>query len=186
MSQSDADLTGLLQAWSQGSSDAMERLAPLIVEDLRRMARRHLRGERAGYSLQPTELINQVYLRLAERQHTDWQNRDHFFAIAARLMRWVLTDRAKASRMVKRDGIKLPLDQASEVAWDEGIDHSALYEALDRHREVDPRQAEIVELRFFFGLEHKEIAEKLKIGLSTSKRGWRTAKAWLYRELKPK
>ena len=182
MSQSDLDLTRLLQAWSQGDPDAMERLTPLIVEDLRRMARRHLRGERAG-SLQPTDLVHQVYIRLVDQRHTDWQNREHFFAIAARIMRWVLTDRGKARRAIKRDAIKLPLEQAAEVAQDQGADYSALYEALDRFKEIDPRPAEIVELYYFFGLEHKEIAKKLTISVTTSKRELRMAKAWLHREL---
>lgn len=183
MSQSDSDLTRLLQAWSQGDPEAMDRLAPLIVADLRRMARRHLRGERAGCSLQPTELVHQVYIRLVDQQHVDWQNREHFFAIAARIMRWVLTDHGKAHKALKRDAIKLPLDEAFGVAQEPGTDHSALYEALDRHAKVDPRQAEIVELYYFFGLEHKEIASKLGISVTTSKRELRMGRAWLHREL---
>jgi RNA polymerase sigma factor (TIGR02999 family) len=185
MTDSRAELTNLLQAWSQGDPRALELLAPLIVEDLRRMARRHLRGDRAARSLQPTDLVNQVYLRLVDQRHTDWQNREHFFAVASRIMRWVLTDRAKAQSAEKRgkDAIKVSLRVALEVAQDPGTDHSALYEALDRLREIDPRQADIVELHYFFGLEHKEIAEKLDISVTTSKRELRTAKAWLYREL---
>ncbi len=178
-------VTQLLQAWSQGDSAALDRLAPLIVEDLRRMARRHLRGDRAAHSLQPTDLVNQVYLRLVDQRHADWQNREHFFAIASRIMRWVLTDRAKAQTAEKRgkDTIKVSLRETLEVAQDQGTDHSALYEALDRLREIDPRQADIVELHYFFGLEHQEIAEKLDISVTTSKRELRLARAWLYREL---
>lgn len=183
MSQSDSDLTRLLQAWRQGDPDAMDRLAPLIVGDLRRMARRHLRRETTGCSLEPTDLLHQVYIRLMGQRHMDWQNREHFFAIAARIMRWVLTDRGKANRAMKRNAIELPLEEAFGVAQDPGTDHSALYEALDRHAEVDPRQAEVVGLYYFFGLEHKEIAQKLDISETTSKRELRMGKAWLHREL---
>lgn len=188
MSQADSELTNLLQAWSQGDSAALDRLAPLIVEDLRRMARRHLRAERAADSLQPTDLVHQVYLRLVGQRDTDWQNREHFFAIAARIMRWVLTDRGKARNAEKRGkhAIKAPLKLALEVAHAPGTDYSDLYEALDHLREIDPRQAEIVELHYFFGMEHKEIAEKLKISATTSKRELRMAKLWLYRELSRK
>lgn len=186
MSQSDADLTRLLQAWSLGDSAALERLAPLIVEDLRRMARLRLRGEKQGHSFQPTDLVHQVYLRLADQTRTDWQNREHFFAIAARIMRRILIDYSKARNTGKRggDAIKIPLEHAFKVAQDPGTDYSALYEALDRLKEIDPRQARVVELHYFFGLEHGEIAGELNISATTSKRDLQTAKLWLYRELR--
>jgi len=149
------------------------------------MARRHLRGERAGHSLQPTDLVHHFYIRLVDQRHTDWQNREHFFAIAARIMRWILTDRGKAHNAGKRGGgaVKVSLEEAFEVAQDQGADYSPLYEALDRLAEIDPRQAHIVELHFFFGFEHKEIAGKLDISETTSKRELRMAKAWLHRDL---
>jgi RNA polymerase sigma factor (TIGR02999 family) len=188
MSQADSDLTRLLHAWSQGDSAALERLAPLVFEDLRRMARRHLGGERASHTLQPTALVHEVYLKLMDQREPDWQNREHFFAIASRIMRRVLLDYGKARQTTKRgkDLVKVPLDDALGLAEDRSGDLAALSEALARLAEIDPRQARIVELHNFFGFEHKEIAEILGISETTSKREWRTAKLWLYRELNRK
>jgi RNA polymerase sigma-70 factor (ECF subfamily) len=177
--------TELLRAWSQGDPTALERLAPLIVEDLRRMARRHLRGERPGHTLQPTDLIDEVYLKLVDQREPDWQNREHFFAIASRIMRRILLDYGKARQTGKRgkDVVKVPLDEAFGLAEDRGIDVAALSDALSRLAEIDPRQARIVELKHFFGFEHEEIAEILGISVTTSKREWRSARLWLFREL---
>lgn len=187
MSQSDSDLTRLLQAWSQGDFAALERLVPLVFDDLRRMARRHLKGERAGHTLQPTALVNEVYLKLMDQREPDWQNREHFFAIASRIMHRLLLDYGKARRTAKRgkDMVMVPLTEALGVPGDQGVDHAALSEALDRLAKLNPRQARIVELKYLFGFEHEEIATVSDLGVSvtTSKRELRTAKAWLYREL---
>ena|SRR5829696_5141491 len=185
MKSSDSDLTHLLHSWSQGDPAALERLVPLIFEDLRRMARRHLQGERAGHTLQPTALVNEVYVKLMDQRDPDWQNREHFFAIASRIMRRILIDYGKARQTHKRgkDSVKVPIDEALGLAQDQGTDYAALNDALDRLAEIDPRQARIVELHNFFGFEHKEIAEILGISETTSKREWRTARLWLYREL---
>lgn len=179
------ELTQLLQAWGQGDLAALERLVPIVFEDLRRMARRHLKGERAGHTLQPTALINEVYLKLVDQREPDWQNREHFFAIASRIMRRILLDYGKARQTAKRgkDMAKVPLAEALGLAQDQGTDYSSLSEALARLAEIDSRQARIVELRYLFGFEHEEIAEMLGISATTSKREWRTAKLWLYREL---
>lgn len=185
MSPSDSDLTRLLQAWSQGDFAALERLVPLVFDDLRRMARRHLKEERAGHTLQPTALVHEVCLKLMGQREPDWQNREHFFAIASRIMHRILQDYGKARQTVKRgrDVVMIPLTEAPGVPGGQGVDHSALTEALDRLRELNARQAQIVELKYLFGFEHEEIAETLSISVTTSKREWRTAKAWLYREL---
>lgn len=180
-----SELTHLLHSWSQGDPAALERLVPLVFEDLRRMARRHLQGERASHTLQPTALVNEVYLKLMDQREPDWQNREHFFAIASRIMRRILIDYGKAKNTAKRgkDAVKVPLDEALGVVHGPGTDYAALNDALDRLAEIDPRQARIVELHNFFGFEHKEIAGILGISETTSKREWRTARLWLYREL---
>lgn len=179
------NLTRLLHAWSQGDPAALEFLIPLILEDLRRMARRHLQAERGSHTLQPTALVNEVYLKLMDQREPDWQNREHFFAIASRIMRRILMDYGKARQTAKRgkDAIKVPLEEALGLAHDQGMDYAALNDALDRLAEIDPRQARIVELHNFFGFEHKEIAEIVGISETTSKREWRSARLWLYREL---
>lgn len=185
MSQTASDLTHLLHSWSQGDPAAMERLVPLVFEDLRRMARRHLRAERGGHTLQPTALVNEVYLKLIDQREPDWQNREQFFAVASRIMRRILLDYGKARQTAKRgkDAVKVPLEEALGLAHDQGMDYAALNDALDRLAEIDPRQARIVELHNLFGFEHKEIAEMLDISETTSKREWRSARLWLYREL---
>lgn len=185
MSQSDSDVTRLLQAWSQGDFAALERLVPLVFEDLRGMARRHLKGERAGHTLQPTALVHEVYLKLMDQREPDWQNREHFFAIASRIMHRILQDYGKARQTTKRGKgmVMVPLTEALGVPGDQEVDHAALTEALGRLAELDARQARIVELKYLFGFEHEEIAAALNISVTTSKRELRTAKAWLYREL---
>jgi RNA polymerase sigma-70 factor (ECF subfamily) len=180
------NLTHLLHAWSRGDASALERLVPLVFEDLRRMARRHLRGERASHTLQPTALVNEVYLKLMDQREPDWQNREHFFAIAARIMRRVLLDYGKARQTSKRGGdvVKIPLDVVFGLAADQSGDLAALSDALARLAEIDPRQARIVELRYLFGFEHEEIGKILNISATTSKREWATARLWLHRELR--
>jgi RNA polymerase sigma factor (TIGR02999 family) len=180
------EVTELLRDWSQGDASALDRLIPLVFEDLRHIAGRLFRGENEAHTLQPTALVNEVYLRLIGQRKVQWQNRDQFFAVAALLMRRILVDYAKGRQTAKRGSgaVKLPLDEAVGIApVGEGLDLEALDEALSRLAEIDPRQSRIVELRFFVGLSHEEIAELMKISVITVKREWKTARLWLYREL---
>ncbi len=188
MPPTDPEVTELLHSWSRGDAAALERLVPLIFEDLRRLARRHLRGEREGHTLAPTALVNEVYLKLMEQRSVDWQNRDQFFAVASRIMRRVLLDYAKARGTAKRgkDVVKVPLEEAFEVGQEQAVDLLDLGDALERLGELDPRQHRIVELKFFYGFEHEEIAELLGISVTTCKRDWKAAKLWLLRELSRK
>lgn len=179
------EVTALLLSWSRGEAAALESLVPLIFEDLRRMARRHLRREREGHTLEPTALVHEVYLKLVDQREADWQNREQFFAVASRIMRRVLLDYGKARQADKRggDAVRLPLEEAFGVGAGQDSDLMALADALERLGELDPRQREIVELKFFYGFEHEEIAELLGISVTTSKREWKKAKMWLLREL---
>jgi RNA polymerase sigma factor (TIGR02999 family) len=188
MPPSDPEITELLHAWGRGDAAALERLVPLIFDDLRRMARRHLRGEREGHTLAPTALVHEVYVKLREQRSVEWQNREQFFAVASRIMRRVLLDYAKARGTAKRgkDVVKVPLEAAFEVRQGQDVDLIALHDAVDRLGELDPRQRRIVELKFFYGFEHEEIAELLGISVTTSKREWKAAKLWLRRELSRK
>ena len=181
----DPEVTDLLHSWSRGDAAALERLVPLIFEDLRRMARRHLRGERGSHTLEPTALVHEVYLKLLDQRSADWQNREQFFAVASRIMRRVLQDYGKAHLALKRgkDFAKVPLEEAFAVGEGQEVDHAALYDALGRLAELDPRQHRVVELKYFYGFEHEEIAELLGISATTSKREWKEAKLWLLREL---
>lgn len=185
MSSSKPEVTDLLHAWGRGDLAALESLVPLIFDDLRRMARRYLRGEREGHTLEPTALVNEVYLKLMDQRSTDWQNREQFFAVASRIMGRVLLDYGKARQTAKRgkDVLKVPLEEAFAVGHGQDVDLADLQEALGRLAELDPRQHRIVELKFFYGFEHEEIAELLGISPTTSKRDWREAKLWLLREL---
>ncbi len=182
------DVTVLLREWSEGDPAALEGLMPLVLDDLRQLARRQFRGERSAHTLQPTALINEVYLRLYGQQKLHWDNRGQFFAFAATLMRRVLVDHAKARLAAKRGrGVpNLPLDEALAVpaGTDRGVDYIALDEALSRLSALDGRQGQIVELRFFVGLTNEEIAEQLGISVSSVKRDWDLARTWLFRELK--
>ncbi len=183
-----ADVTRLLQSWSSGDSDALERLMPLVFDDLRQMARRHFAREPSGHTLQPTALVSEVFLKLQGQREIQWQNREQFFAVAAMLMRRILVDYAKGRHTKKRgDGVvKVPLEKALDVADAQNLDLVALDDALARLAELDKRQSHIVELRFFAGLKNEEIAELLKISLTTVKRQWSSARLWLYRELSKK
>lgn len=185
MSESSPDVTQLLQDWSQGDPAALERLIPFVFDDLRQMARRHFLREPSGHTLQPTALVNEVFLRLRGQRDFQWQNRDQFFAVAALLMRRILVDYAKGRHTQKRgEGlVMVPLEKAFNLAQAQNLDLEALDEALSRLAELDPRQAQIVDLRFFTGLKHEEIAELLKISVTTVKREWNSARIWLRREL---
>lgn len=185
MSTPTSDVTKLLQDWNQGDAAALEKLIPLVFDDLRQIARRLFLREADSHTLQPTALVNEVYLRLMDQRKVHWQNRDQFFGVAAMLMRRILVDYAKGRQAAKRGSgaPKVPLDETIAVPELRDVDVVALDEALSRLTEFDARQGRIVELRFFMGLSNEEIAELLKISVTTVKREWRTARLWLYREL---
>lgn len=182
-------ITELLRAWSDGEREGADALVPLVYEELKRQARRYLRRERAGHTLQTTALVNEAYLKLIDQRNVKWQNRAHFFGIAAQMMRRILVDYARERHRQKRGGTAehLPLDEAFAVAAGErDIDLLALDEALNRLAKLDERQARIVELRYFSGLSTEETAEVIGISVSTVKANWSMAKAWLYHELTKK
>ncbi|CAN5691812.1 sigma-70 family RNA polymerase sigma factor [soil metagenome] len=176
----------MLQEWSGGKQEALDALLPLVYEELRRQASRYLRRERAGHTLQTTALIHETYLKLIDQREVNWQNRAHFFSIAAQAMRRILVDYARQRHREKRGGIgeDLPIEAAAlAVSGERSIDLVALDEALTRLAAFDERQARIVELRYFSGLSVEETAEALRISPATVKNDWRTAKAWLFQEI---
>jgi RNA polymerase sigma-70 factor (ECF subfamily) len=177
--------TGLLRAWGAGDAAALEQLIPLVHDELRRLARRFMSGERAGHTLQPTALVNEAYLRLVDLRQMQWQDRAHFFAMAARLMRRILVDAARSKKYQKRGGDihRVAFDEALVVSHARGNDLVALDEALTHFAAVSSRRGQVVELRFFGGLSVKETAEALKVSPETVKRDWKLAKVWLLREL---
>jgi len=179
------DVTALLGDWSRGSQAALNQLLPLVYAELHQVAARQLRNERRDHTLQPTALVNEVFIRLVDQRQVDWQNRAHFFGVAAQVMRRVLVDHARRHRASKRgDGVRcVSIDEAQEVASPDGMPVLALDQALDRLEKVDADLARIVELRAFGGLTIEEAAHVLSVSPSTAKRDWRTAKAWLNREL---
>lgn len=181
------DVTALLSEWGRGNTTALNELLPLVYVELRRIAAHQLRGERSGHTLQPTALVHEVYLRLMDQRQVDWRDRAHFFAIAARVMRRILVDHARRHRARKRgDGLpSVSLDQGNEPVAPDGIPVLALDHALGRLAEFDEGLARVVELRAFGGLTIEEAACVLKVSPSTAKREWRTARAWLARELGP-
>jgi len=178
-------VTQLLQDWSQGRDAALEELLPLVHQELRRLARRYMFGERPGHTLQTTALVNEAYLRLVNSRRVNWQNRAHFFAISAQLMRRILVDYARTRGYQKRGGgvPKVTLDEALMGPQEKGHDLVALDDALKTLAGIDPRKSKVVELRFFGGLSVEETAEVLKISPDTVMRDWRLAKAWLAREI---
>lgn len=182
---SPIDITQMLIDWSNGDREALDKLLPVVYAELRRQAARHLRGERAGHSLQTTDLIHEAYLRLVDQRNVRWQNRAHFFAVAAQSMRRILVDHARRRHRAKRGGsaIALPLDDGMAVAAQKSVDLLALDEALTRLAAIDMRQSQIVELRFFSGLNIDETAAVLGVSLTTVKDDLNIAKAWLRREL---
>jgi RNA polymerase sigma factor (TIGR02999 family) len=179
------EVTGLLQAWSDGDREAFDKLVPLVYDELHRMANRHLRRERPNGSLQTTVLIHEAYLRLVDQRNTRWQNRTHFYSIAARLMRRILVDHARTRRCAKRGGaaITVTLAEAEGVSGGRAAEVIALDEALETLSELDPRKGQVVELRFFGGLSVAETADVLGVSPNTILRDWSTAKAWLHREM---
>ena len=182
---SPRDVTTLLGDWSGGNPAALNQLLPLVYAELRRIASRQLRRERAGHTLQPTALVHEAYLRMVEQRHVDWKTRAHFFGAAAEVMRRILVDHARRHNAGKRgDGMPaVPIEEAAETAAADGIPILALDLALQKLAEVDPELAKIVELRAFGGLTIEEAACVLDVSPSTAKSEWRTAKAWLGREL---
>jgi RNA polymerase sigma-70 factor, ECF subfamily len=183
---SKAEVTQLLRAWGEGDDGALERLTPVVERELHRLAHRCMAWENPGHTLQTTALVNEVYLRLVDVKAVSWQDRAHFFAISARMMRRVLTDFARSRNYQKRGGgaVQVSLDEGLVVAPEKGADILALDEALKRFAEDFPRQSQVVELRFFGGLEVEETAEALKISTVTVKRDWRFAKSWLLRAMR--
>ena len=178
-------VTNLLLAWGGGEDAALEKLVPLVYRELRLIARRHMYGERASNSLQATALVNEAYLKLIDCRRVRWQNRAHFFAISARLMRRILVDRARARNYQKRGGGEksVTFDEGLIVSPQRGKDILALDAALEALAATDARKARVVELRFFGGLSVEETAEVLKVSQETVLRDWRMAKAWLAREI---
>ena len=179
------ELTQLLIDWNNGDQSAFDRLMPLIDEELRRLAHRYMSREREGHTLQTTALVNEAFVRLVNRKNVNWQNRAHFFGIAAQLMRTILVDHARSHACVKRGGgaFKLELDDALVVSQEKASEVIALDDALKELAHLDPQQSRIVELRFFGGLTVEETAEVLHLSPATIKREWSTAKAWLFHEL---
>jgi RNA polymerase sigma factor (TIGR02999 family) len=178
-------VTDLLVQWSGGDEAALAELTPLVYEELRRVARHYLSEQRPGHTLQTTALVNEAYLRLADQTNPRWQNRAHFFAVAARAMRQILVSYARTQQAQKRGGgaLKIDLDEAALIAPKESKEIVDLHEALEQLSELDSRKAQVVELKYFGGLNYDEIAEVLKISRITARRDWEFAKLWLYTEL---
>jgi RNA polymerase sigma factor (TIGR02999 family) len=185
MPEAPENVTQLLIGWGQGDKEALDRLVPIVYDELRRQAARYLRRERVGHTLQTTALIHEAYLRLVDQRNVHWQNRAHFFGIAAQLMRRILVDHARTKKRAKRGGsdVRVSLGDVQAVVKGKDLNVVALDEALDRLAEIDEQQSKIVELRFFSGLTVEETAEVLGISTATVKRDWSMAKAWLHREI---
>jgi RNA polymerase sigma factor (TIGR02999 family) len=185
---STQEITQLLRAWGGGDKAALEELTRLCYEELRRIARQHMRREQSGHTLQASALVNEAYLRLADWKNVEWQNRAHFFAMAARVMRNILVDFARKRGRAKRGAAPLlvSLSAAAHVSRERSADLLALDEALDALAALSPRQSRVVELKYFGGLTNEEAAEVLKVSPDTVRRDWRLAQAWLYRELSKK
>jgi len=182
------EISALLRAWSGGDQGALERLTPIVYDELHRLARRYMKRERPGHSLQATALVNEAYMRLVDYRRIAWQDRAHFFAVSAQLMRRILVEHARRHNLKRGGGMPhVSLEEAAVVGIDAGGNRTADFVALDdamnalaRH---DPRKVQVVEMRFFGGLSVEETAEVLKVSPITVMRDWSTAKAWLYREL---
>jgi RNA polymerase sigma factor (TIGR02999 family) len=179
------EITGLLKAWAEGDNAALERLTPLVYDELRRIARRYMAKERAGNSMQATALVNEAFLRLVEIDKVRWQDRAHFFAVSAQMMRRILVDAARARASEKRGGavVKVDLNESIDAMPDRGRELVALDEALNALAQLDPRKAKVVEMRFFGGLSVDETAEVLKISGQSVMRDWKLARVWLMREM---
>jgi len=178
-------VTQLLQQWRRGDDAALAELTPLVYEELRRLAHHYMEGERPNHTLQTTALVNEAYLCLADQTNPNWQSRAHFFAVAARAMRQILVSYARSNRAQKRGGggTKIELDETAIISPEQSKEIVDLHEALERLGTLDSRKARVVELKYFGGLNHDEIAEVMKISTITVRRDWVFAKAWLHNEL---
>jgi RNA polymerase sigma factor (TIGR02999 family) len=187
-SSAKQQVTQLLVAWGDGDKSALDELIPLVEAELHSLAQRYLRREQPGHTLQTTALVNEAYLRLVDYKDMEWQNRAHFFAVSAQVMRRILVEHARNRRSLKRGGARhqVSLDDAAAIPLDRPADLVALDDALRELAALDARKHEVVELRFFGGLSVEETAEVLKVSRLTVLRDWQTAKAWLYRELNQK
>jgi RNA polymerase sigma factor (TIGR02999 family) len=180
------EITRLLADWSNGDRQALEKLTPLVYDELRRLAGRYLRQERSGHTLQSTALVHEAYMKLVGQNNVRWQNRAHFFGIAAQMIRRILVDYARARKADKRGAgaERLSLDEAIALPGGQDLDLVALDDALEGLAKIDARQSRLVELRFFAGLTIEETAEVMQMSLATAKRDWVSAKAWLSREVR--
>jgi len=185
MAAAPQEVSQLLVEWRNGDQEALDRLMPLVYDELRRIAGRYMNRERSEHTLQTTALVNEAYLRLVDQKNVDWQNRAHFFAVAASVMRHLLVDHARARGRIRRgaDPQQVSLDEAALISEQKGEEMIALDEALTKLAAIDARKVKIVELRFFSGLSAEETATVLGVSEITVKREWLKAKAWLYREL---
>lgn len=181
-------ITGLLVDWGNGNEYALEKLIPLVYDELHRMAKRCLRGQSSGHTMQTTELIHEAYLKLVDNKDKEWKNRSHFFGVAAQAMRHILVDYARAKQSQKRGGIQhqITLDENAIISKDNSDQVVALNVALESLAKLDERKVKVVEMKFFGGLTMEEIAEVLKISPETVKRDWKFSRTWLLRELAAK
>ena len=177
------DLTLLLTRWAKGDQHALDVLTPLVYKELRQLAAGQLRRERKSHTLQPTALVHEAYLRLVDQKKPNWQSRSHFFGVAARLMRQILVDHARRRQAGKRAGLRVSLSDAEGVGLERGRDLLALDQGLSDLEKIDPRKCKAVELRYFGGLSHEEIAQALNVSPITVRRDLRMAEAWLHNEL---
>jgi RNA polymerase sigma-70 factor, ECF subfamily len=178
------EVSALLRAWSGGDPRALARLTPIVYDELHRLARRYMKRERPGHSLQTTALVNEAYTRLVDYKRMQWQDRAHFFAVSAQLMRRILVEHARRRNLKRGGGVQhVSLDEATIVGDDGDMDLVALDDAMNTLARLDPRKVQVVEMRFFGGLSVEETAEVLKVSSVTVKRDWRAARTWLYREL---
>ena len=179
------EITQLLAEWSGGNQSALDELYPLVYDELHRLARRYMNRERKGHTLQTTALINEAYVRLVDQKNVHWANRSHFFAISAQIMRRILIDHARRHAYAKRGGgaQQVSLEEAATVARDQGKELLRLDEAIKSLSEMDPRRGQVVELRYFGGLNNEEIAGVLNVSENTVTRDWNMARAWLYQQL---
>jgi RNA polymerase sigma-70 factor, ECF subfamily len=177
-------VSGLLRAWSDGDRDALDRLTPIVYDELHRLARHYMKRERPGHSLQTTALVNEAYMRLVDYKRMQWQNRAHFFAVSAQLMRRILVEHARRHNLKRGGGVPhVSLEETAMVGIERAANMVALNDAMDQLARLDPRKVQVVEMRFFGGLSVEETAEVLKVSPVTVMRDWSTAKAWLYREM---
>jgi RNA polymerase sigma factor (TIGR02999 family) len=185
MAASRHDVTELLRQWRSGDEEALDKLTPLIYDELHRLAHQYISRERPGHTLQTTALVNEAYLRLVEQNDVDWESRAHFFAVSAQLMRHILVDYARQHAAAKRGGEfqKVALNGEVIVSRERAAELVALDDAMHALHEIHPRRSKVVELRYFGGLNNKEASQVLKVSETTIERDWRFAKAWLYREL---